>query len=197
MRHSYTIRIGNLDLRTMAIRKGGNFMKKVLISIFLVLSLILVFYGFTLAQSTEGQQMKKAKMVEPSGIALWNHLKEKDYTKKWKMWPGKAALYKGTEPHGVFLTTYVNGRGYKAIEKKAGMLPVGSIVVKENYSPDKKLMAYTVMYKVKGYNPQAGDWFWAKYTPDGKIEAEGKVEMCINCHSKKKDNDYVFTSPLK
>lgn len=70
------------------------------------------------------------------------------------------------------MTTYVNGRAYRAIEKKSEMLPVGSIVMKENYSPDKKLMAHTVMYKVKGYIPQGGDWFWAKYAPDGKIEAE-------------------------
>jgi hypothetical protein len=113
------------------------------------------------------------------------------------MWPGKTALYKGTEPHGVLLTTYVNGAALKAIEGKKGSLPVGAIVAKENYMPDKKLAAITVMYKVKGYNPQAGDWFWVKYLPDGKIEAEGKVDMCIGCHGSKKENDYVFTGPLK
>ncbi len=53
------------------------------------------------------------------------------------------------------------------------------------------------MYKVSGYNPAANDWFWAKYTPDGKIEAEGKIEGCINCHGKKRTNDFIFTGPLK
>ena len=169
--------------------------------IWMVIGLLLIL-GFSFSVVTSAQQQtqkgtKTSMMPEASGKALWDHLKQVDYTKKWRMWPGKTALYKGIEPHGVLLTTYVNGRAYKAIEAKKGMLPYGSIIVKENYSPDKKLMALTVMYRIKGYNPQAGDWFWAKYTPDGKIEAEGKVEMCINCHGKKKDNDYIFTGSLK
>jgi len=172
-------------------------MKKVLLTIALLLSVSLLFYGLVLAQGMKEMPMKKPMMVEASGAALWDHLKKMDYTKKWMMWPEKTALYKGTEPHGVLLTTYVNRRAYRAIMTKKGMLPNGSIVVKENYSPDKTLMAITVMYKVRGYNPQAGDWFWAKYAPDGKIEAEGKVEGCISCHGKKKDNDYIFTGPLK
>jgi len=69
--------------------------------------------------------------------------------------------------------------------------------VKENYTTDKKLAALTVMYKVKGYSSMAGDWFWAKYLPDGKIAAEGKVVACINCHTTAKANDYVATAPLK
>jgi hypothetical protein len=77
------------------------------------------------------------------------------------------------------------------------MLPDGAIIVKENYSADKKLGALTVMYKVKGYNPQAGDWFWVKYLPDGKVAVEGKVDACINCHASAKANDYVGTAPLK
>jgi hypothetical protein len=177
--------------------KGGKCMKILSMCIILLVSIVFLFPNFVPAQTKTEGQMKKPVMVEASGAALWDHIKKKDYTKGWKMWPGKTALYKGTEPHGTLLTTYVNGRAYKAIEAKKGMLPYGSIIVKENYSPDKKLMALTVMYKVKGYNPQAGDWFWAKYTSDGKIEAEGKVEACINCHGKKKDNDYVFTAPLK
>jgi hypothetical protein len=62
---------------------------------------------------------------------------------------------------------------------------------------DKKLVAITVMYKVKGYNPEAGDWFWAKYGPDGKIAAEGKVNSCIECHGAKKANDFIHTAALK
>lgn len=43
----------------------------------------------------------------------------------------------------------------------------------------------------------AGDWFWAKYTAAGKIEKEGKVSGCINCHSAVIDNDWIFTGPVK
>jgi hypothetical protein len=31
-----------------------------------------------------------------------------------------------------------------------------------------ELKAITVMYKIKDYNPADGDWFWVKYSPDGK-----------------------------
>lgn len=49
------------------------------------------------------------------------------------------------------------------------------------------------MYKVDGYNSSAGDWFWAKYGTDGKIMSEGKVDGCINCHTKVKQKDYLFS----
>ncbi|MDF1554973.1 MAG: cytochrome P460 family protein [Deferrisomatales bacterium] len=131
-----------------------------------------------------------------SGTALWSSLQAQKYT-TWKMWPGKTALYQGTEPHGALLTTYVNGAALDAIQGKRGTMTAGAIVVKENYMPDKMLAAITVMYKVKGYNPSSGDWFWAKYTPQGKVEAEGKVAMCLGCHGAKADNDYLFTGVLR
>lgn len=137
-----------------------------------------------------------AAAPEPSGKALWSSLQAQKYT-SWKMWPGKTALYQGTEPHGALLTTYVNGPALGAIEGKKGTMPAGAVVVKENYMPDTMLAAITVMYKVPGYNPAGGDWFWAKYAPDGKIEAEGKVDMCLGCHSREVGNDYLFTGALK
>jgi len=114
---------------------------------------------------------------------------------KWNLWPKKGKLYKGTEPHGVLLTTFVNDTAYYSIKNKTGMAD-GSIIVKENYSADKRFVALSVMYKIKGYNPEAGDWFWANYSPDGKVVASGKVKACIDCHGKKKANDYVFTGEI-
>jgi hypothetical protein len=69
-------------------------------------------------------------------------------------------------------------------------------MLKENYTPEKKLAAVTVMYKVKGYNPDGGDWFWVKYDPNYDILAEGKVEGCLNCHGSAKANDYVFAGKV-
>lgn len=114
----------------------------------------------------------------------------------WELWPEKGRLYKGTEPHGALLTTFVNNAAYFSIKKKKGM-SAGSIVVKENYSADKKFAALSVMYKIKGYSPEGGDWFWAKYSPDGKVEASGKVKGCIDCHAKRKNNDYIFTGETR
>ena len=113
----------------------------------------------------------------------------------WQLWPGKGRLYAGKEPHGSLLTTFVNNAAYYSIKGKKGMAD-GSMIAKENYSADKKFAALTVMYKIKGYNPAAGDWFWAKYSPDGKVLASGKVDACINCHGEKKGNDFVWTGEV-
>lgn len=172
-------------------------MRKATIALVSLLCLTLAFSVFVFTASTQAKMGTGKKMPAADGKALWDYLKMEKYAKNWKMWPGKKALYPGKEPHGALLTTYVNKTAYMAIEKKTGMLPDGSIIVKENYTPDKKLAALTVMYKVKGYNPAAGDWFWAKYLPDGKIAVEGKVQACIDCHGMAKANDYIAGTPLK
>jgi len=111
----------------------------------------------------------------------------------WSLWPDKGRMYKGAHPHGAFLTTYIND--YAALGIKEGKrMPHGSMIVKENYSQEKKLAAITVMYKIDGYNPDAGNWFWAKYEPDGKPLASGKVPECINCHKSRMENDYIMTA---
>lgn len=124
--------------------------------------------------------------------AIYKYITQEDPYKNWKLWPGKGKLYKGRHPHGAYLTTYINEAAWLSIEAGKPMVN-GSIIVKENYTPKKELAAITVMYKVKGYNPGAGDWFWVKYGADGKILKSGKVEGCIKCHSAKKENDFIFT----
>ncbi|MEW6740366.1 MAG: DUF305 domain-containing protein [Nitrospirota bacterium] len=39
----------------------------------------------------------------------------------WDLWPKKGKLYKGTEPHGALLTTFVNDTALHSIRKKKGM----------------------------------------------------------------------------
>ncbi len=136
-------------------------------------------------------------MAPTEGEAFIKYITEKnDYT-KWPLFPGKSKLYKGAHPHGAFLTTYVSNDALAAIRGKNGDIPSGGIIVKENYSPEKKLAAVTVMYKKAGYNPDAGDWYWIKYAPSGAIEKEGKVAGCINCHRAVQGNDWIFTGPVK
>ena len=139
-------------------------------------------------------------MPEASGAALWEHLQSADYRANWELWPGKGEKYEGTEPHGMLLTTYLNDLAHDALTNAAGRMPADAIIVKENYMPDGTLAAITTMYKVEGYNSEAGDWHWVKFLPDGSIDmdgmAQGKVAMCIGCHTGKADNDYVFTGSL-
>jgi hypothetical protein len=156
------------------------------------------FFLFGLVWAQENTKtMERPSLPAASGTALWDYLKQAGYANTWKMWPGTQAFYTGKSPHGAFLTTYVNDPAYEAIEKKAGSMPYGAVICKQNFDKDKKYLSLTVMYKVKGYNPPEGDYFWAKYSPGGKIDAEGKISGCINCHSHQRGNDFVFTSSLK
>jgi hypothetical protein len=146
-----------------------------------------------------GQQGPTAadQQFQPSGKAIWVQMQNADYTRNWAMWPGTQALYKGNEPHGMLLTTYVNKPALDAIRNKAGTMPDGALVIKENYMPDGKLAAITVMYKAKNYNPSDGDWYWVKYEPDGRVDVEGKDPMCIACHGAVRTNDFLFTGPVR
>lgn len=128
------------------------------------------------------------------GKALYTYITETQPYQEWKLWPGTTEFYKGTQPHGALLSTYVNPTAFRAFQYWRGELPGDSIVVKENYTPDKELAAVTLMYKKKGYAPEAGDYFWLKYAPDGTIQAEGKVQSCIGCHRTAKGGDWLFTN---
>ncbi len=131
----------------------------------------------------------------PDGEALWAYISEANPYLGWGMWPGYPGIYPGKSPHGAYLKLYANSLALKAAREGKPM-PYGAILAKENYGKDQKtLMAITPMYKVKGYNPEAGDWFWVKYGPHGKVLAEGKVKGCIDCHNFKKAQDFIFTRP--
>lgn len=157
-------------------------MKKIFMSILV----IFLTFGMFTAVLTAEEHMPPAEAE-----AFWKYITETNPYTEWKMWPGKDGMYPGTSPHGAFLKIYVNDEAYQAASENKPM-PNGAIIVKENYGEDKeKLMAITPMYKVEGYNPDADDWFWAKYgggdPPTGEVMAAGKVDSCINCHKTQKN----------
>ncbi len=117
--------------------------------------------------------------------------------------------YKGTPPHGDVLEVVmgkvtVNGH-------------TGTVLVKKNYygdgleipdvmqDPGEYLQSITVMFKREaGYDPEDLDWFWVKYTPDGKLMsnpkglklagrvAKGAPKGCISCHKSAEGGDMVY-----
>ena len=131
----------------------------------------------------------------PSGEDLRKLIYEQTPYQNWALWPGKEKLYKGTEPHGAYITVYVNDTALGSIKNAKGMAD-NSVVVKENYTADKQLASVTVMQKVKSYNPEGGDWFWVRFSPDSKVTDEGKVIMCLGCHTGAKVNDYIYTGKV-
>ena len=167
--------------------------------IYFLLALPVIVFSFAVAAYAINEIIPsdtQIVMPGPDAEKLNEYIVRYDPYKTWELWPNKGKLYKGTEPHGALLTTFVNNTAHFSLKNKKGM-EVGSIIAKENYTADRKFVALTVMYKIKGYNPAAGDWFWAKYNPDGTVAAAGRVKGCIDCHSAKKDNDYTFTGAIK
>ncbi len=128
----------------------------------------------------------------PYGDSLYSYITGEDSYDQWSLWPGKGRRFKARAPLNI-VTTYVNENAFYSISLGKPMVN-GSIVVTENYDKSGKLGAIFVMYKIKGYNPSAGDWFWAQYSPKGKTVKAGKVQACIDCHKAKAGNDYLFTS---
>ena len=161
-------------------------MQRFLIPLFVVL--ILVICGC--AQKEETADAPETV----NAAALWTRISQDEPYTAYAFWPGVEGIMDGNAPHGAFIQTFVND---KALMPTEAGYPYGSLIVKENYMPDKTLAKLTVMYKVKGYDPQSGDWFWAVYSPDGTIEGEGKMQSCIGCHSVRADQDHVFLRSYK
>jgi hypothetical protein len=165
---------------------GRSFMRKVLLAI--VAAGLISVARPSLTQLTH-QEMKAEDFIEYITVA-------NPYT-TWQTWPDKAKRYKGVSPHGhgMFLTTYVNRAALQSIAASKGMAD-GSIVVTENYDAGKTLAGLTTMYKVGGYNPEAGNWYWVEATPTGKVLRFGKVQPCIDCHGIQAANDYIWTGQV-
>ncbi len=130
---------------------------------------------------------------------FWSYLlRSEPAYRNWAPWPGQGAdYYPGQSPHGAFLKMYIN----RTAAADPVNLPHGSVIIKENYGEDQKtLMAVTVMYRSQGYDSQNGDWYWAKYNPDGTVAMKGDVRLagrvqgCIDCHSGAQGNDFVFAN---
>ena len=78
---------------------------------------------------------------------VWKYItEENDYT-EWAFYPEAEGMVKGGEPHGAWIKTFVNTEG---MNSKKVPIKDGSMIVKENYTPDRDLAAITVMYKEIG-----------------------------------------------
>ncbi len=138
---------------------------------------------------------KEKQLPSPMAGQFWNYITETSSYTQWDYFPGYEGMYPGESPHGAYLKLYVNDIAYEAIENGEPM-PDGAILVKENYGKDQKtLKAITPMYKVEGYNPEGGNWYWAKFGPGGTALESGQVASCIQCHKTAGGDDYLITEP--
>lgn len=122
-------------------------------------------------------------------VALWKYITKTSPFRKWAQFPDHKGKQEGFSPHGAKHVVYAN----EAALTSHGQAKPGSIIVKESFTTSGRTQEITVMYKVAGFNPAAGDWYWAEYTDKGLSPASGTPANCINCHSPVKGNDYIFT----
>jgi len=138
--------------------------------------------------------------IDTTAEAVWAFLENANYREGWTFWPGRSLFYEGTRPHGALLNTYLNDLALSGLaemreDSTRHDLPSGAMLVKENYLPDSTLASITVLMKVENYDPDHHDWFWMKRLPDGTVEASGRVESCISCHTAaSEDWDYLMTA---
>jgi hypothetical protein len=98
---------------------------------------------------------------------------------------------------------YINNKGIKAFEK-GEKYPDGTIIFDAVYEikqdgailNEGKLAFFPVMKK-NSKMTETGGWEWAAFSPDGKLLDKDPKKDCLSCHESMKDNDYVFSRPLK
>jgi len=124
---------------------------------------------------------------QDAAASLWS---EMDGHRDWGFFSGHEGVNEGKSPHGKYIAVYIND----VASSNQTNPPFGSILVKENYktTDESTLTNLTVMKRVEGYDPENGDWFWARYTKDGELTHSGKVSMCFDCHFDADDDDFVF-----
>lgn len=131
----------------------------------------------------------EALLPKPEAEAVWKYFTNQNNYRSWSHFEGDEGIQPGIAPHGPAHAVFINKEMATSPRNKARH---GSLVVKESYGRDIQLKNYTIMYKYEGYNPEAGDWFWAKYSPQGELSDQGKIAFCIECHAKRDKTDYLF-----
>jgi hypothetical protein len=114
----------------------------------------------------------------------------------WESWARKTAARFPSRGHGkIWVEIYTDQIASKPFDADTGPYPVGARLVKAQYEEQlggaPKIL--TVMKKMAaGYDPDHGDWYYGVYGPDLAPLKEGRLQMCINCHTQVAELDYVF-----
>ena len=98
----------------------------------------------------------------------------------------------------------MNKTAFKAFEQGTaypdGAIIVGSVyevvTTPEGIINEGKKQFFTYMQKDASAR-DTGGWVFAAFAPDGKKVEKDVKKDCFACHTAVKDNDYVFSKPLK
>jgi hypothetical protein len=112
------------------------------------------------------------------------------------------AARKPDGPHaGKYINVFVNkAAALSMTNERFPKFPPGSVIVKEKLATPDSLVPelLTAMVKrEKGFNPEMGDWEFLTLSGDAKtVQEQGKLKHCSDCHSAKRDYDFVFRNYL-
>lgn len=129
---------------------------------------------------------------------FWRYLVKKDAAyNTWKVLEHEPPKDDSDNPHGRVSRTYAN----EIASKDPANLPLGSILVREDYDDKRKRQSVSILYRVKDYDKEHGNWYYLRFNENGTVaRAEdkkalaGKVTSCIECHAKAGGKDYVFSN---
>lgn len=130
--------------------------------------------------------------------SFWGHIVKKDAAyNTWKVLSHEKPEDGVENPHSTVSQTYAN----KIAADDPRNLPVGSILVREDYDDKRKRLSISVMYRVKAYDKDHGNWYWIKYLENGSVArgtdnkvVAGKMTSCSDCHGKALGKDFVFSN---
>lgn len=130
--------------------------------------------------------------------SFWSHIVKKDAAyNTWKSLAREKTEDGIENPHGDTSRTYAN----KIASDDPTALPNGSILVREDYDDKGKRKSISVMYRVKDYDKDHGNWYWFKYLENGSVARgadnkaiAGKAMSCVDCHAKASGKDFVFSN---
>lgn len=171
---------------------------------YLIITVFIAF--FSILSCTTKKELPNLTAENVSAETVWKRITIEDNYQKYDYWPSHEGIQPGEVPHGTYHEVFINSILHRALPIESKIAPNGSIIVKENLNSAKEIAAITVMVKVKEYNPGHGDWFWAKYAPDGTVMEHpemhmplaGKLKKCAECHKKSNEqpNDFIMLHKL-
>ncbi len=94
------------------------------------------------------------------------------------------------------LEIYINPAAAEAYLDRHGVLPAGSVVVKQKLAADGKPLLYTGMQKRQaGYFPGGGDWEYFTLDAEQIVMERGRLAHCASCHERWQTQDFLARDP--
>ncbi|MCC6712969.1 MAG: hypothetical protein IT344_06360 [Candidatus Dadabacteria bacterium] len=120
------------------------------------------------------EQLSELEKKSPEEVAkeLWNLINTEEYKVNWKQHKPEGATAETP-------VTYLNPTAEEALRNRVTPLPPGSIIVEEDYNESQEIETINAVINLGGEKPEGG-WFYAQYSPDGKILKSEEKGASIN-----------------